>query len=73
MIKQQLNSLLNKEMDRKDFLKYSGSVFLAAIGVTGMVRLLLGQGGVSIPTQYINGNPQRGESSLGYGGSAYGR
>lgn len=75
MIKQQFNALLNKEMDRKDFLKYSGGVVLAAVGVTGMVKLLLGQGGIALP---IHGAPtpaatQLKQSAMGYGGSAYGR
>ena len=75
MIKQQFNNLLQKEMDRKDFLKYSGGVVLAAVGVTGMVKLLLGQAGISLP---IHGTqPQQPSavksSAMGYGGSAYGR
>ena len=72
MIKQQFDSLLRKEMDRKDFLKYSGGVLLAAVGVTGMMRLLLGQGGVSLPTQ-SQPHADMKQSGVGYGGSAYGR
>jgi hypothetical protein len=71
MIKQQFNDLLTKEMDRKDFLKYSGGVLLAAVGVTGMVKMLLSQGGVSLPTQ--TQPVQFKQSAMGYGGSAYGR
>lgn len=76
MIKQQFNSLLKKEMDRKDFLKYSGGVILAAVGVTGMVRLLLGQGGIALPMH--SDKPQASQlkesaMGMGYGGSAYGR
>lgn len=33
--------LLNKEMDRKDFLKYSVGVVLAVIGVTGLLNSLV--------------------------------
>lgn len=78
MIKQQFNALLTKEMDRKDFLKYSGGVLLAAVGVTGMVRLLLGQGGIAIPgvTAHSDSKPTIGtqlQQHMGYGGSAYGR
>lgn len=74
MIKQQFDSLLKKEMDRKDFLKYTGGVILAAVGVTGMIRLLLGQGGISFPMQNDkqHGSQMR-ESAMGYGGSSYGR
>lgn len=76
MIKQQFTALLTKEMDRKDFLKYSGGVILAAVGVTGMIRLLLGQGGISLPTHTAAAHPQAAtlkQSAMGYGGSAYGR
>jgi len=74
MIKQQLNSLLQKEMDRKDFLKYSGGVLLAAVGVTGMVRMLLQQGGIAFPAHATQTNAsQLKESAMGYGGSSYGR
>ncbi len=72
MIKQQFDSLLRKEMDRKDFLKYSGGVILAAVGVAGMMRLLLGQGGISLPTQSQPAADMK-KSGMGYGGSAYGR
>lgn len=40
-MKQQLNQLLTKEMDRKDFLKYTGSIILTVIGVTGLMRTVL--------------------------------
>lgn len=73
MIKQQFNALLTKEMDRKDFLKYSGGVILAAVGVTGMVRLLLGQGGIAMPMQAQKPLATQLKESAGYGGSAYGR
>ena len=72
MIKQQFDSLLQKEMDRKDFLKYSGGVILAAVGVTGMVRLLLGQSSIPLPAQ-PQPNTSMKPSGVGYGGSAYGR
>jgi len=79
MIKQQFDSLLKKEMDRKDFLKYSGGVLLAAVGVTGMVRMLLSQGGISMPThgatqtQATQLKQEASTGAYGYGGSAYGR
>ena len=51
--------LLTKEMDRKDFLKYSGGVLLAVIGVTGLLNTLSKVGG--------------DDNKNGYGTSAYGR
>lgn len=56
-----LARLMNKEMDRKDFLKYSGGVLLAVVGVTGLLNTLLRLGG--------DDSSQKG----GYGSSAYGR
>jgi hypothetical protein len=55
--------LLNKEMDRKDFLKYGGSVLLAVIGVSGLINALLKPDGESL-------KGSRGGS--GYGGDVYG-
>jgi hypothetical protein len=56
----QIARLMSKEMDRKDFLKYSGGVLLAVIGISGLLNTLLRLGN------------ERG-SQGGYGGSAYGR
>lgn len=53
--------LMSKQMDRKDFLKYSGGVLLAVVGITGLLNTLLQVGGE-------DSNPKGG-----YGGSAYGR
>ncbi len=53
--------LMNKEMDRKDFLKYSGGVLLAVVGVTGLLNTLLRVGG------------EDSSPKSGYGSSAYGR
>ncbi len=68
-VKKQLDSLLAQEMDRKNFLKYSGTVILGVLGVTTVVGALLGgihkqEAGRAEPTQ-------KGRSS-GYGSSAYG-
>jgi hypothetical protein len=53
-----ITKLLTKEMDRKDFLKYSGGVLLAVIGVTGLLNTLSKVGD---------------DHKNGYGTSAYGR
>jgi hypothetical protein len=57
----QIARLMSKEMDRKDFLKYSGGVLLAIIGVSGLLNTLLRLGG------------DRSDSHGGYGGRSYGR
>lgn len=66
-IKKQLDSLLNQEMDRKNFLRYSGGILLALIGVTGLVRILLSSKGVN------TGLLEQPKSGRGYGSSKYGR
>ena len=53
--------IMSKEMDRKDFLKYSGGVLLAVVGITGLLETLSRIGS--------DGKRQTG----GYGGSSYGR
>jgi hypothetical protein len=59
-INKQLTSILNKQMDRKDFLKYSGGVLLAVVGITGLLNALSGTG---------NDDSARGG---GYGNTPYG-
>jgi hypothetical protein len=56
----QIARLMSKEMDRKDFLKYSGGVLLAVIGVSGLLNTLLRLGGDR-------------ETRSGYGGRTYGQ
>lgn len=51
--------LMNKEMDRKDFLKYGAGVVLAVVGITGLLNTLLRVGGES--------------NRSGYGAAPYGR
>ena len=66
-IKTQIDALLQEKMDRKDFLKYAGTVILGIIGVTGVVRMLLGSRGL---TTISDTKPKDGG---GYGASAYGK
>jgi hypothetical protein len=66
-IKTQLDSLLNQEMDRKNFLRYSGGIVLALLGVTGLIRILLSsQKNTLAPTEAQ-------KPSGGYGASRYGQ
>jgi hypothetical protein len=67
-IKTQIEALLQEKMDRKDFLKYSGTVILGIIGVTGLLRMVLGSRGL------IDSEPQSQHSQgSGYGNSSYGK
>jgi len=66
-LKEQIAALSQKEMDRKDFLKYTGSVLLAAVGITGIVRVILS-------AHQQTGTSTRNQEDLsGYGMSAYGK
>ena len=63
-ISTQIAQLMGKEMDRKDFLKYSGGVLLAVIGITGLLHTL---------TQFGGGTSDENGKDGGYGSSPYGR
>jgi hypothetical protein len=65
MIKNNITSLMSKEMDRKNFLKYTGGVLLAVVGVTGLINTLLKLGGE--PTESSESRKS------GYGGNGYGQ
>ena len=67
-IKTQIDALLQEKMDRKDFLKYAGGVLLAAIGVTGVVRMLLGNR--ALTGMMSSGD---GDKTSSYGKSRYGK
>jgi hypothetical protein len=59
----QIARIMSKEMDRKDFLKYSGGVLLAVIGVTSLLSTL----------SRLGGDSHENESKDTYGSSPYGR
>ena len=67
-VKQQLDSILNQEMDRKNFLQYSGSILLAVLGISGLLRILLS----SEKTQILKTSADI-KPTNGYGSSRYGR
>ncbi len=69
MIKQQLNQLLDKEVDRKDFLKHVGVAIIAVAGVSTLMSNLTSLQGSS-STKGVNSGTK---STHGYGLSAYGR
>ncbi len=66
-IRTQLDALLTQEMDRKNFLRYSGGIVLALLGVTGLMRLLLT---TKTATPLLEDQKSR---SHGYGSSKYGQ
>lgn len=67
-IKTQLDGLLNQEMDRKNFLRYSGGIVLALLGVTGLIRILLSSNKIN---PLVDSATQK--QSSGYGTSRYGQ
>jgi hypothetical protein len=66
-IKNQIDALLQEKMDRKDFLKYAGTVVLGVIGITGLLRMVLGSRG----TTTVSSNGSKEGNS--YSNSAYGK
>jgi hypothetical protein len=56
-------------MDRKNFLKYSGGIVLAVLGVTGLVRILLS----SKQTTSLLSQVDTDKKGRGYGSSKYGQ
>lgn len=60
-IKQDVNTLLMKKMDRKDFLKHVGIAVIAFTGFSAVIRVLA-SGDASKPNQ----------AAMGYGSSSYG-
>lgn len=60
-IKQQIDNILNKKMDREGFLKHAGLGLIAVAGATTIGKLLISQ-----PSQ------QHHAQSLGYGDAPYG-
>ena len=63
-VKEHIAEMLDIEMDRIDFLQYSGKVFLAAFGVAGLISTL-------IDTQKRKKNT--GTTMKGYGSSRFGK
>jgi hypothetical protein len=61
MLKVDASKLLQKEMDRKDFLKHVGIAAVALTGASAILKVLVDQ-----PTR------QKVQQQAGYGGSVYG-
>jgi ethanolamine utilization microcompartment shell protein EutL len=59
-LKQDIDTLLAKKMDRKDFLKHIGIAVITATGLGAVVKVLAGD------------ENKAKNSAVGYGGSVYG-
>ena len=60
-----IQTIRQKEMDRKDFLKYSGVALLGLVGLRGIAALL-----TAPETQSLNSNQK--EKGRGFGNGRYG-
>jgi hypothetical protein len=60
-----IKKLSDKEMDRKDFLKYSGVVLAGVVGLKGLLTLINQPDNSSVASQTQN-------SSRGFGSGKYG-
>jgi len=67
MSRSRWTQLLEKEMDRKEFLQYLGAVFMIAIGLRGLLNALSELGG-----EGDRARSQQPQAGNGYGSSAYG-
>jgi hypothetical protein len=63
-LRDQVETLLSKEMDRKEFLKYGGLILLSVLGITGILRVLI---------KDSNSTTIQQPSNHGYGSSRYGQ
>jgi hypothetical protein len=66
--KNTIKTISEKEMDRKDFLKYSGLVFASVVGLRTIVTLLTQP---EFPKTTVI-ETQHHESARGFGGGRYG-
>ena len=63
-----IKNIQNKEMDRKDFLKYGAMAVVSLVGLKGVVTLLTSHDGNSKSLPVENHKSQ----TSGYGGGSYG-
>ncbi len=61
-MKQHVQAILEKPMNRKEFLGYIGAALLAVVGVSGMIKALL----------HHDGGSSNRSVAEGYGAAAYG-
>lgn len=60
-----IQKLSDKEMDRKDFLKYSGAILIGVVGLKGLTSLIAQ---IDQPTPTV----AKIEQSRGFGSGRYG-
>ena len=63
-LRDQVETLLAKEMDRKEFLKYGGMIILSLLGITSILRVIVKEN---------NSTTVQTPSNHGYGSSRYGQ
>lgn len=61
-----IQTIRDKEMDRKDFLKYSGIVLLGVVGLKGVASLL------AAPDSLLKNNLTQTSAKQGFGSRKYG-
>ena len=61
-----IQTIQNKEMDRKEFLKYSGIMLLGLVGLKGIISLLTSSDEHSVKSH------KQDTSGRGFGGGKYG-
>lgn len=66
-LKERVDTILESEIDRKQFLQYSLAVFLAAFGVTNVIHTILSTDKRVAQTS----KPATKETSFGYGSSRF--
>lgn len=63
-LKERVDRVLEQEIDRKQFLQYSVTIFLAAFGVTGIIQSIL-------TAETNNHNKKSDKAHVGYGASRF--
>lgn len=71
-MKQHLNTLLSKEMDRKDFLKYMAAAGVMAMGGGVILQSLGGLEKLGLASGNSQQQVNAATSARGYGSSVYG-
>ena len=59
-----LQDLLDKEMDRKEFLTHAGAAVLALVGIAGLLKSLNDIGHKSVSSGYGSGSYGGGSGSI---------
>lgn len=71
-MKKQIETLLSKKMDRKDFLKYAATAGLMTVGGGVILKSITGLNTVLSPTAQSHQQVASVNSMVGYGTSVYG-